>query len=281
MRFDLKYTVALIAAIAGVIVPALLWQYDQKSKSLSIKLISSTELQSSVTTTIPDLNLTINGELIAAPILSLVEIINDGIKPIPTSDFESPLSISIDKESKLIRAMLISTEPINLKPILEVNNQTIKVLPLLLNPNDKLKISVLSSGGLPKFIASARISGVSAINIDQKFEEVEKKVKIAWLGMLSVIGFFSVFLLLAIFITSNVFFINFVSFLSSYVIGGFSYNALYEILLQEEFKITIFGYRIFLLCTLFFGIIILFKLRKWLQLKINRITLQTAQSPAP
>ena len=99
--------------------------------------------------------------------------------------------------------------------------------------------------------------------------------------MLSVIGFFSVFLLLAIFITSNVFFINFVSFLSSYVIGGFSYNALYEILLQEEFKITIFGYRIFLLCTLFFGIIILFKLRKWLQLKINRITLQTAQSPAP
>jgi hypothetical protein len=163
MRTDWKYSAALIAAILGVVVPVGLWQWDLRAKSLAVSLLSSVELQTPASISMPDLKLTIAGEAIDSPVLSTVELTNDGAKPIASADFESPLELQFGPSAKVLRARVASTEPPELNPQIEVTTQAKRIRPMLLNPGDKLSLTILTTGPVPVVSPRARIAGVSSV----------------------------------------------------------------------------------------------------------------------
>lgn len=175
MIFDWKFYASMLAAIAGVFVPIWLWQADLSAHSLSARLASSVALQPAETTSISDIQISIDGVNIKSPYLSTLELLNDGSKPVPASDFETPIELSVGQDTQIVRARVTSVEPNNLKAELDTNKQSVKLRPMLLNPNDTLTIAVITSGSPPSFSAQARIAGISKI----KFEDTTTK-KESW-----------------------------------------------------------------------------------------------------
>lgn len=188
MTFDWKFYATMFAAIAGIAVPIFIWQVDLSAHSLSVRLASSVALQSTGTTSIPDIQILIDGVNVKTPFLSTLELLNDGSKPISVSDFESPIELNVDQNTQIVRARVISIEPNNLKVELDTNKQSVKLLPLLLNPNDTITIAVITSGSPPNFIAQARIAGISKINFEDTVTKKESWKAVAKNAVLSFMG---------------------------------------------------------------------------------------------
>jgi hypothetical protein len=195
--FDWKFYAMLIPAIAGVVLPVLLWQVDLASRALSVRLISSVALQPAPSQPIQDLQMTLDGVKIDSPYLSTLEISNEGSKPISTSDFESPLVISLAPGATNVRARITSRKPLNINGVLAMTPSAVTLQPLLLNPSDSLTLAIISSGTSPVFDAQARISGISKVSYEDSTPE-----KRGWLRGAGLLGVallaFSVYMHLAV-----------------------------------------------------------------------------------
>jgi hypothetical protein len=70
MRLDWKFFLMLLVTLLGVGVPVWLWQYDLRAKSLAVRVVSSVDLHTPQASSLPGLELTLNGVKIAAPVLT-------------------------------------------------------------------------------------------------------------------------------------------------------------------------------------------------------------------
>lgn len=191
MSFDWKYLVAMLVSIAGVLVPVLLWQSETSTHSLSVRLASSVALQPTEASSIPDIQISIEGVEIKSPYLSTLVLSNDGSKPVTASDYELPVELRVRGDTQIVRASIFAAEPHNLKAELDTSKQSVKLRPLLLNPADTLTIVIVTSGGSPRFDVQARIAGI----IKVKFEDDAMK-KDGWMVVAKYfsIGFLSLIL---------------------------------------------------------------------------------------
>ncbi|MFN9470997.1 hypothetical protein [Acidovorax sp.] len=139
---------------------------DLTSKSLEFRVASQVSLEPARSGDIKGLQITLDSEPLDRPYLTVVELINDGLRPISSSEFEGPAEIRLSVGTKVVRAELVSAYPKSLEARVAITEKGIAVAPLLLNPEDKLTISILSSGGQPLFSPSARIAGVTEIKLD-------------------------------------------------------------------------------------------------------------------
>jgi hypothetical protein len=167
-RFDWKYLAMLFATIAAVIVPVWLWVFDINSRSLSVLMVSRAELSPKLEGHEKALLLTLDGKQLESAYVTVLEVTNDGAKPIPASDFESPIELRLDSKTSLLRAALSSAVPKDLSPLVDTHADHISVKALLLNPKDSFRISVITNGEIPQFKAKARITGLPSISIREK-----------------------------------------------------------------------------------------------------------------
>ena len=170
---DFKFWLSLLAAIAGVVIPVWLWQFDLNSRSLSLRLASSLGLQSEAKTSIPDLELRIDGRKLENPHLSILSLTNDGSRPISASDFETPIQIIVGEKTEIVRARISSTMPEDLHGEVTSSNARIELNPLLLNPKDVVELAIVTSGDSPTFSVRSRINGISRIAYQ---DDTRKKV---------------------------------------------------------------------------------------------------------
>jgi hypothetical protein len=162
MKFDWKFFASTLIAIAGVLAPIWLWQSDQDSRALTLTVVSKTPI---ATNSIDGLQVTLDNQSVKNLYVSSIDLINTGSKPIQTSDFDAPIKIQVGTSAKLLRAKIENTSPKDIKPSIEFNNSELKIAPLLLNPKDKMRISIISSENSPEFTPASRISGISAIEM--------------------------------------------------------------------------------------------------------------------
>lgn len=153
------FLVTLVCALIPV-----LWQSSQEARSISVKLLSSTTLQLGPQSGIKDLQVTLDGHNIDRPYLSLFEVVNDGSKPILSSEFESPIEMLTKNEASIVTAQIIDTVPAGITAKVSVDDKRAKIAPYLVNPDDSVFFTILTSGGTPSFEAHARIAGVKGVN---------------------------------------------------------------------------------------------------------------------
>lgn len=181
-------SITLLATVAGIVVPIWIWRADLTSKSLEFRVASQASLEPAKSGDIKGLKITLDSAPLDRPYLTVVELTNDGSKPIPSSEFEGPIEVRVSGGAKVVRAQLVSANPKSLEAKVATTENSIAVAPLLLNPEDKLTISILTSGGPPSFLPRARIAGVAEIKLDDSQGKIP-----AW--RLSMLAFIAAFLL--------------------------------------------------------------------------------------
>jgi hypothetical protein len=163
---DWKFLATIGITLVGLIIPFFLWQLDLASHSLTVRLLSTSPLQP--VSNIQNLQISVNGQNIESPYLSTFELLNDGSKPIPRSDFESPIEIITIGDAKLINAQTTGTYPKNIPAQLTNNDRALAIAPFLSNPNDSVSIAVITSGPSPLFEVHARIAGVDEVTYENR-----------------------------------------------------------------------------------------------------------------
>lgn len=160
---DWKYLLMLVVTVAGVAGPLWLWHIDQNGKSVSAFVLSQVALQPTDKESVQGLQVLIEGTPLVEPYLSVIQFSNDGGKPIGTSDFEAPLEVRLLSKANVARARVTGKSPDDIEAEISWDKKAIRLKPLLLNPKDKITISVLTSGGQPQFATKARIAGISSV----------------------------------------------------------------------------------------------------------------------
>ena len=156
----------LLATLAAAAVSLWLWRADLAAHSLHFRLAAQTALQPDEKNALKGLTLSIDGVQLESPYLSVFELINDGSKPITTADFESPIELRLEPNAFVARARVTATTPKDLETELVTDKQSVKLKPLLLNPEDTVTIAVITSGKQPQFSPRARIAGVVAVPLE-------------------------------------------------------------------------------------------------------------------
>lgn len=183
---DPMFLLTLFAAIAAIVVPIWIWRSDLSSRSLHFRLAAQTALQPEEKNVVKGLKISVDGLELESPFLSVIELINDGTRPIPSSDFESPIELHLESKSFIARANVTATSPQGLAAELVVDRQSVRLKPLLLNSRDVVTIAIITSGEPPKFSSRARISGVTEVRL----EDATKVSKLGSLrGLLVIAGF--------------------------------------------------------------------------------------------
>ncbi len=159
-------SLTLLVTIVSVVVPIWIWRADLNSRSLEFRITSQVSLQPDNANSIQGLQVSIDGVPLKSPNLTVLELSNDGEKPVPSSDFEAPLEVRVAGDSSLVRAEVTATNPKDVEATITWDPQSLKVKPLLLNPKDVVTISILTSGKKPEFTTRARIAGISVVPID-------------------------------------------------------------------------------------------------------------------
>lgn len=170
--------ITLAVALAG---PYLYLHMDKDAKSMSASILSQVVLQPDQSTSVQGLQMLINGIPIVEPFHSVIELSNDGMKPIIASDFEVPLEIRLKSETQIVGARVMGKSPNDIDAEISWDKDVIRLKPMLLNSSDKFTISILTSGGQPQFVTKARIVGIPAVAIiDTTKETVNLGRKVFW-----------------------------------------------------------------------------------------------------
>lgn len=158
-----------------------------------LQVISTTALNPQAAPTFGGLKLTLDGQELRNPYFTVLEFLNTGSRPLLRSDFESPLEISMRLPAKIVRVEGAAVTPSDLKPILTIKDGQILLQPLLLNSDDKFRVTVLSTGGMPQVAIKGRIAGISKIDFIARTDD--QTLSGTWLkalvGILLVIIYFS------------------------------------------------------------------------------------------
>ena len=94
----------------------------------------------------------------------IYEFRSTGNRPIGTDDFESDIELQFDKNTKVLKADIISTSPPNDAIKVYQNDSIVGIEPVLLNPDDMFRIQIFVTGEriLPNLYS--RIYGIDSIN---------------------------------------------------------------------------------------------------------------------
>ncbi len=226
-KFWLSTCVGVLGLLIAIGVPYLLWKVDLQSKSIALRIISSTPLQIAKSP-IDGLKLMLDGNAIDDAYLSTLEIQNDGSKPVLAADFESPIQITSSNKIVILRAQIAERKPESLPAQLEIKADSVFLRPLLMNPGDSTVITIVSSGGAAKWTPLARIAGVNEIKVEQRTTREPPRVAFTWAIALISIAFYSVLLITYAYPTPKFSGKNYLLFtaLAFVLISGISMNLL-------------------------------------------------------
>ena len=183
---DWKFVVSLAAAIAAVIVPVWLWQADLSSKSLAITLSTCISLQPAEKESLQGIEISFEGKRLENPHLVILEITNDGSKPILANDFESPLEIRLASETHFLHSRITEKIPKDIDTDLSIEKNRVSLKPSLLNPKDTIRVTAITDGVAPIFEAKARVVGIPSVSITDGTVKQRDKAKLIFLLLAAV-----------------------------------------------------------------------------------------------
>ncbi len=158
--WDWKFIVGTVIALAALVVP----QIDLSSRSLAVRLSATSSLQPAVN--IQNLQISLNGQNVESPYISTLELVNNGSKPILSSDFDGALQILTANEAKLVSVEITSTTPKNIPAKVIASGNGASIPPFLSNPKDSITIVTVTSGPRPAFEVRARIAGINEVEFE-------------------------------------------------------------------------------------------------------------------
>ncbi|SEC39776.1 hypothetical protein SAMN04490185_1350 [Pseudomonas frederiksbergensis] len=182
---DWKFALTSLIAIVSVVIPFYFWKADFTAHSLTVRLVSSSDLELPSDSKIHDLQITVNGSKIDSPHIYSLALINTGSKPILSADFETSLEVRTKNDSKLITAQITGSDPAGIPAKVSIEENRLKFLPFLSNPKDQVTVTIVSSGPLD-LVAHARIAGVRDIIFEDMTQNQSRPFTASLTGVVAV-----------------------------------------------------------------------------------------------
>ncbi len=173
--------VRLFAPIATLCASALatyLWFLNRPQKRLSMKLLKSEPLISLQGPARKKLTVQYNNSLAEGTYLLHLAIVNQGNVPITVQDYQAPIRIEVNPQANILEASIIETWPADLDHRLKEagNSQsnsliqdtfknTIRIIPILLNPKDEFVVQLLVERYDNRIEISQQISGIKRVEV--------------------------------------------------------------------------------------------------------------------
>jgi len=168
-----------------------LWHLNRPHKKLSMRLLKSEPLISLQGPARKKLTVQYNDTLAEGTYLLHLAIINQGNVPIATQDYQAPIRIEVNPEAKILEASVIETWPAdldhrlkeesvgqNLNLIQDINKNTIRVRPILLNPKDEFVVQMLVERYENRIEVSQQISGIKRVEMFDDSENLARMLVI-------------------------------------------------------------------------------------------------------
>ena len=153
------------AAIALLAIPFSYWLYllQRRHKELAFGTTSTRALLSVADELSQRVVVSLDGHSVEDIHLFVLAVKNSGNTPITPDDFIRPLTVTFGSGARVISASVSKQFPTNLGAMLEVNETSIVLMPLLLNPLDCVVAQVLLSAKTPIAAADTRIVDVASL----------------------------------------------------------------------------------------------------------------------
>lgn len=153
----------VLIPVIAILVAVLIYLKQKQKKKISYKILSRTSLLSVEEAIEKEVEILYKGQKIKQVQLIILQITNSGTLPVKREDFDVPLSIKFEKETKLLSATILEKEPKDLEISLDVNENSVILPPFLLNPDDNFSIKILASKVDKDLKIEGRIVGVKKI----------------------------------------------------------------------------------------------------------------------
>jgi hypothetical protein len=181
--------VSALAAIAALIIPIVLFAVGRQSKALAVETISRATVADLTDPALSLLRLTYNAHPVNQVTMVTIEVANRGTRPVEPRDFECPIVIHFEVPDSLLAVTLGEKDPRNLAPQIMSDASSITIAPMLLNPGDRFRLTLLLRGGFSEPTVDSRISGIRSISRGV-FREVNLRPRIVLsmvLGLLAIL----------------------------------------------------------------------------------------------
>lgn len=154
------WSIPVLLALAGVLVPILLFEVGLVEKRLAYKLSPAADIRPPAVATLSDLNITLGNRTLENVGITTIQVINNGNAAILRNDFEQALAIEVEKETEILRTSVIERSPTYLNVEISQEANSVLIQPLLLNQNDSFTVQLVTTGPVSKPLLKPRIAGI-------------------------------------------------------------------------------------------------------------------------
>jgi hypothetical protein len=154
--------VAAVVGVVAVVATIWVWQASQSDKALSYEVLSAASVVNVQPGVQRAVEVRVNGVPVSDPSLAVVRLRNTGDAPIPSVDFEGPLTLRFDGGS-VLSAEVTDTQPPRLTTSLSFTGELVSLAPLLFNAGDSVTVTALLDKQPADIAVDGRIIGVSRI----------------------------------------------------------------------------------------------------------------------
>lgn len=163
MVFSLELLIGVLAVIAAITVPLIIYFLQKSKKRLTYEVISDTQLVGIKSEVQNKIKIYYEDKLVENVHLISIKIINNGNQPISISDFAELINIRLGNNTNILTCEVLEQNPKDLDVCVVKIQDSIEIQPLLLNPNDSFTLNILLSNYKRDLEVSARIEGVNKI----------------------------------------------------------------------------------------------------------------------
>ena len=164
----IQFIVIAFLTIIGLGIPVYTYLQQKIEKKVSYEVLSMTSLFSTKEELSGRLQVFFDGKNVKNIRLAIIKIINSGSSPIPSTDYETPISISFKNVNEILSAEVTDTNPPTIdEPIEILSPSEFKLQPILLNSGDFIILKVIFTYDdptiRPEINVKGRIIGVKSI----------------------------------------------------------------------------------------------------------------------
>lgn len=181
LRDGVWQAIGAFLSVAAIALSVLIYRWQRQRRALTYQVKSAYALLK----TAEELNGRLSVQVDGAPVRNIdvmfLEVQNSGNHPIARGDFDIPVSVNFEPPARIISAVIHTEEPSNLGVVLKVEERTVTMQPLLLNPGDRFTMKFLVSSDSGTFAVHGRVIGVKAIGRSKERDPY------SWLALLGLV----------------------------------------------------------------------------------------------
>lgn len=165
MASGISSKLTLLITVVSILIPIILWGVDRESYVIDVQRLEPEILVKFVDEE-SGLEFVYLGDAVENPTLNRFHIKNSGSEPINKVDFDRPIKFTMNEDILILNAYVASTFPKSMPVNLVVTGNSVELEPLLLNSNDIINISVLTSGVPEEISLSGRVARVAELELE-------------------------------------------------------------------------------------------------------------------